>query len=65
MLDNSREPMWLRVKDNSGDRVWINMRRVDYASENNAGWTMVVTGGVKFLVKIDFDEFGEILEGGD
>lgn len=65
MFNYSSEPSWIMIKDDDGNRVWVNLKKIDFASESNPGWTMLSIGGDKLLVKIDFDQFSELLAGGD
>ncbi len=65
MYSYSSEPSWVMVDDSNGNHVWINLKMIDYVSENNPGWSMVSINGEKLLVKIDFDKFGNILAGGE
>ncbi|WP_125575962.1 hypothetical protein [Levilactobacillus angrenensis] len=65
MYSYSSEPSWIMVKDRDDNRVWVNLKKIDYAAENNPGWTMLSLGDKRLLVKVDFNEFGKILAGGD
>lgn len=65
MFSYSSQPSWIMVKDDAGNRVWVNMSKIDYAAENNKGWTMLNIGGNNLLVQVSFDRLEEILAGGD
>lgn len=52
------------AKDSEGNRVWVNLSKVDCAAENNTGWTMLLIGDLKLFVNISFDQFGKALVGG-
>lgn len=65
MYSYSSEPSWIMVGDSEGDRVWVNLKKIDYAVEDKPGWTTLTIGGDELLVEIGFDKFGKILAGGD
>ncbi|WP_258115625.1 hypothetical protein [Levilactobacillus yiduensis] len=64
MYSYSSRPSWIMAEDSNGNRVWINLSKIDYAVENNTGWTMLLIGDIKLLINISFDKFGKILTGG-